>query len=119
MVFLLRLFPRAKEVVWMRRINSPWRARPACPNGNPAAHRRRAARMRLASIASGIPSGKLPDCSVGNFPWIANTRRCDFEDFFSDDIHLGIVTIKAEGAQRKLERLVQPLDLFRVQLVMI
>ena len=61
-------------------------------------------------------SGKLPDCSVGNLPWIANTRRCDFDDFFGEDIHHGVVTINAEREQRNLERLVQPLDLFRLQL---
>jgi hypothetical protein len=72
----------------------------------------------LASIASGIASGKLSDYSVGNLPWIVNTRRYyDFDDFFGEDIQRGIVTINAEGAQREVESLVQPLNLFRLQLV--
>ena len=37
--------------------------------------------------------------------------------FLGEDIHRGIVTINAERVQRKLKRLVQPLDLLRLRLV--
>ena len=78
-------------------------------------------RCAIGIIASGISTrsrGKLFDCSVGNLSWIVNTGRYDFDDFFGDDIHDRIITInEIERAQRKRERLVQPLDLIRSQFV--